>query len=88
VQACPVEAISRDPQSGLVAITSSKCTGCGQCLGACPWRAPVFTSSAGIAKICDLCQDDPLCVKFCQPGALRNAEKTSTLRFPSKGGKE
>ncbi len=71
---CPVEAISKDPQSGLVAIDSSACTGCGQCVEACPWHVPVLTADSGTAKICDLCKGDPLCVKFCQPGALGIAE--------------
>jgi anaerobic carbon-monoxide dehydrogenase iron sulfur subunit len=72
--ACPEEAIARDPESGLVSISPSKCTGCGLCVEACPWHAPAVSSTEGIAKICDLCQGDPLCVKFCQPGALALAK--------------
>jgi anaerobic carbon-monoxide dehydrogenase iron sulfur subunit len=78
IRACPVGAISRDHQSGLMTISASECTGCGQCVDACPWQAPVLTSRADIAKICDLCKGDPLCVKFCQPGALRMAEKKTS----------
>ena len=69
--ACPVEAIGKDSQSGIVTIDPQKCTGCGQCVDACPWQAPVLSSNDGFANICDLCKGDPLCVKFCQPGALR-----------------
>ncbi|HSR10963.1 MAG TPA: 4Fe-4S dicluster domain-containing protein [Thermodesulfobacteriota bacterium] len=72
---CPGEAISKDPRSGVVAIDASACTGCGKCVEACPWQAPVLTTDSGLAKICDLCKGDPLCVKFCQPGALRIEEK-------------
>jgi anaerobic carbon-monoxide dehydrogenase iron sulfur subunit len=68
--ACPVAAIGKDPRSGEVRIDPQKCTGCGECVASCPWQAPVLDPHDGIAKICDLCQGDPLCVKFCQPGAL------------------
>ena len=78
IQACPVEAISKDPESGLVSIASSKCTSCGQCVKVCPWQAPVLASEDGIAKICDRCEGDPLCVKFCQPRALRFAKGTNS----------
>jgi Fe-S-cluster-containing dehydrogenase component len=54
----------------MVRIDPGKCTGCGECVGACPYAAPRVNSDEGVAKICDLCQGDPLCIKFCQPGAL------------------
>ena len=78
IRECPVEAISKNPQSGLVAIDSSTCTGCGQCVAVCPWNAPVLTLNAGTANLCDLCNGNPLCVKFCQPGALTVAEEKTS----------
>ncbi|MEM3628093.1 MAG: 4Fe-4S dicluster domain-containing protein [Candidatus Bathyarchaeia archaeon] len=53
VQACPVNAISRDT-IGIVHIDASKCTGCRLCFYACPCNAPQFDSS-GKMRICDLC---------------------------------
>lgn len=70
---CPEGAIQRDKDSGRVTIDSQKCTGCGVCVNSCPWAAPVLDEKEGVAKICDLCQGTPLCVTFCNPGALRIA---------------
>lgn len=72
---CPEEAIRRDHSGAIVKIDPEKCTGCGQCLDSCPWGAPILDPSGGIAKICDLCQGKPLCVTFCNPGALTVAKE-------------
>ena len=69
---CPAGAIRR-LESGRVAIDPQSCTGCGLCIQSCPWSVPVMGEEK-IAEICDLCQGDPSCVQFCQPGALRREE--------------
>jgi Fe-S-cluster-containing dehydrogenase component len=67
---CPASAIERDDQTGYVHINTEKCTGCGICTDTdvCRWSAPKVISS--IARICDGCNGDPLCIRFCNPGAL------------------
>jgi len=67
---CPTDAIERDDASGIVRIDSEKCTGCAICMDACPWAIPRINSEENMASICNLCNGDPLCVKFCSPGAL------------------
>jgi Fe-S-cluster-containing dehydrogenase component len=67
---CPVSAIKRDEDKGLVIIDSENCTGCGECLEACPWHVPNFKVRQDIATICNLCLGNPLCVQYCSPGAL------------------
>lgn len=67
---CPTDAIKRDSKTGLVTLDKQLCNGCGSCLDLCPWSAPIIDDVEGVAKICDFCQGDPLCVKFCSPGAL------------------
>jgi len=67
---CPTDAIKRDTNSGLVVIDRDLCTACGSCVNLCPWSAPILDEEEGIAKICNLCQGDPLCVQFCATGAL------------------
>jgi len=69
---CPEGAIQRDHRAGIVKIDPEKCTGCGLCINSCPWGVPILDQSKGVAKICDLCQGNPLCVIFCNPGALSN----------------
>ncbi len=68
---CPTGAISKDKASGIVSIDHENCTACDICVEACPWSVPTVYPDEGYAKVCDLCQGDPLCVKFCCPGALR-----------------
>jgi len=65
---CPSRAISRNPETGVVKVTKSKCTGCKMCLGACPFGAMGFVDSVAIK--CDLCGGKPSCVEFCQAKAL------------------
>jgi carbon-monoxide dehydrogenase iron sulfur subunit len=67
---CPTNAIERDNESGIVSIDKRKCTGCGKCVDLCPWSIPNMGLGDGIARICNLCRGDPLCVKFCSTGAL------------------
>lgn len=68
---CPVEAISRDPEGGVVSVDAENCTGCGDCVVACPFDAMKLHPDTGKAINCDLCGGDPLCVAYCRPGALR-----------------
>lgn len=67
---CPTNAISLNNRTGVVIIDKEKCNGCGLCLNLCPWSVPIIDYEEGVAKICDLCKGDPLCVKFCSPEAL------------------
>jgi Fe-S-cluster-containing dehydrogenase component len=70
-EACPEQAITKDKNSGIVAIDRTKCTGCGLCVTVCPWKVPNVYAEEGYAALCDLCKGDPSCVKFCGPGALQ-----------------
>ncbi len=69
--ACPVEAISKDPKTGLVLINSMKCIGCKSCILACPQKVIWFDEKGHVARKCDFCDGDPLCAKYCSPGALK-----------------
>jgi len=71
---CPVDAISKDKISGVVLIDKDKCTGCGNCIKACPDEM-IHLDENGKADKCDLCEGNPLCVQFCIPGALKLVEK-------------
>ncbi len=77
---CPVGAISKREENGLVVIDREKCLGrnsCVRCLKACPYQAPQFgdEKNAKMQK-CDLCADrwkegkKPVCVGSCPTRAL------------------
>ena len=70
VQLCPVGAIARDEEIGLVSIDIAKCMGCGLCTG-CPLGGILMDEESGLARNCDLCGGSPACVEFCPPGALQ-----------------
>ncbi|MCP4686833.1 MAG: 4Fe-4S dicluster domain-containing protein [Desulfobacterales bacterium] len=79
--ACPKEAIYREDELGSVAIDLGKCVGCTSCVFACPYGAMGFDQDRGRARKCDLCEGDPVCVRFCEPGAL-NFKDASTVQYP------
>ena len=68
VEACPIEALSIDSKTGAVLVHKEECTGCGQCVEACPGRVPHIHPKENFILICDLCDGDPQCVKVCQEG--------------------
>ena len=80
--ACLEEAISQDPASGVVSVDDTKCSGCGDCMEACPYGAIALHPDTGIAVKCDLCGGNPECVVHCPFGAVLFAEpvEMNTLR--------
>jgi len=74
VEVCPSQAIARD-ELGFVALDREECTGCGECIDACPFEAVVLQPD-GIASKCDGCADEaaegrePTCVRACPMRAL------------------
>ena len=80
ISACPVNAISKREQDGIVVVNSEACLGreyCQMCLEACPYDAPQFGAEEN-AKMqkCDLCIErwvegkKPICVDACPMRAL------------------
>ncbi|MBO3797621.1 MAG: 4Fe-4S dicluster domain-containing protein [Candidatus Brockarchaeota archaeon] len=68
VKACPAGALSVNSGTGAVEVDSSKCTGCGLCVDACPGRVPHLHPGRNNIVICNLCKGDPACVKECVKG--------------------
>lgn len=81
IPVCPVNAITKRKEDGIVIVDSEKCVGneeCdSKCLKACPYDAPQFGPAKG-AKMrkCNFCLDRylenkiPVCVETCRPRAL------------------
>jgi len=74
MHSCPFDAISKSEKSGVVLIDKETCTGCGNCITACPDNMIRF-DNGGKADKCDLCEGEPLCVKYCVPKALKLVKK-------------
>ena len=72
---CPVQAITKRAEDGIVVVDQTKCIGCKSCLAACPFGVPQFGASGKMQK-CNLCLDRvkagklPECASSCVAGAL------------------
>jgi Fe-S-cluster-containing dehydrogenase component len=77
MKVCPVKAIWRRDEDGVVLIDQEKCVGCQQCAMFCPYGAPQFNLRTRKMDKCTMCFDrleqglDPACVTLCPTGALR-----------------
>ncbi len=77
VPACPVEAITKREEDGVVLVDKDLCNGCKLCRKACPYNVPQFEKKkkARMQK-CDFCSDrlaknkNPICVDACIMRAL------------------
>jgi carbon-monoxide dehydrogenase iron sulfur subunit len=68
--ACPMDALSKDEELGLVRLDYDLCVGCEECVTACPFGGMRVDAVTDTVVKCDLCDGDPQCVRFCFPGAL------------------
>ncbi|MHB1651496.1 MAG: TIGR04076 family protein [Desulfitobacteriaceae bacterium] len=83
VEACPAEALSRDPNTKAILLNKDLCTGCKACSKACSFSAIYFSPDLHHPLFCDLCQGDPQCVERCATGALTFGRAGEV---PLKGG--
>lgn len=68
---CPVQAISRNTDTGAMVVDDGLCVGCRMCIVACPFGAISLDRDRRLVIKCDLCSGaEPWCVRFCEPGAL------------------
>ncbi|MEM1538025.1 MAG: 4Fe-4S dicluster domain-containing protein [Candidatus Nezhaarchaeales archaeon] len=73
---CPMKATRRDPSTGAMIIDYDKCIGCRMCVMACPIGGAMVDPKTRKVVKCDLCNGDPVCVKFCETKALQFLEAT------------
>ena len=89
-EACPVEAISKRPEDGIVVVDREACIGCGACFEACPFEVPQYGADEKMQK-CDMCvgkqstgSEDPPCVATCPTGALTIVEVDSQKQIAAE----
>jgi anaerobic dimethyl sulfoxide reductase subunit B (iron-sulfur subunit) len=80
IASCPVDAIYKRAEDGVVFIDKSQCIGCGTCATACPYKAPRLLETEGIYGKCDFCRDyldeggSPACVDACLMRCLEHGD--------------
>lgn len=74
--ACPVNAYTKDPVTGIVKHLDDQCFGCQYCTLACPYDVPQYHRQKGIVRKCDMCAgrlaigEAPACVQSCPHEAI------------------
>jgi Fe-S-cluster-containing hydrogenase component 2 len=74
MQACPVNAIDVDQQTGAKIVIDEVCVGCKLCVIACPFGTIFYDKQTDRAAKCDLCAGDPACAHACPTDAITIAE--------------
>ncbi len=73
VIACTRDALTQDPETGIISVNADRCDGCAWCIEACDFGAISINPATKMAEICDQCQDKedgPQCVIWCPKDAL------------------
>ena len=87
LRACPVnpKAIEKDPETGVVRVMENRCTGCGECVIACPYGAMGYDAEDHHSVKCDLCHDRrqkdliPACSSVCPGYAISFGDRNDHL---------
>jgi Fe-S-cluster-containing dehydrogenase component len=74
---CPVNAISRNTETGAMTVSYDKCIGCRMCITGCPFGAMKYDNVRKQVIKCELCEGDPQCVRLCPTGALQFLPKSA-----------
>ena len=91
MEACPVEGAIYRREDGLVIIDPVKCTGCKNCVDACPYGAIYFNEDLNIAQKCTGCAHlldsgwkEPRCVDACPTLAFKFMEESEAKELIRK----
>ena len=93
VSVCPVSAMTRDPETGIVDYNKNTCIGCRYCQVACAFNIPKFQWDKANPQIvkCDLCKSTNLktkgvtaCAEVCPTGAILFGKRKDLLAEANK----
>jgi carbon-monoxide dehydrogenase iron sulfur subunit len=70
MQACPVDAITKNAETGAMEVHETICVGCKVCTIACPFGTINYNAATGKVIKCDLCGGDPACASACPTDAI------------------
>ncbi len=92
VTACPVDAMKKDPETGIVYWTDT-CCGCRYCMISCPFDVPKFEMDRPFPLLtkCDMCRDtnlktkkQPACTEACPNEAVIYGKRKDLLEIAKK----
>lgn len=78
MQACPVDAIKMNFQTGAMEVSDQVCVGCKVCTIACPFGTVNYNRDTGKVIKCDLCGGDPACATACPTQAITYVDSDAT----------
>ena len=78
LQACPVDAIVINADTGSKDVIEDRCVGCKVCTIACPFGTVNYNQDSGKVIKCDLCGGDPACASACPTAAITYIDADST----------
>jgi formate dehydrogenase iron-sulfur subunit len=74
---CPVDAYTKDANTGIVRHSADACIGCQYCTWQCSYGVPQYNPQRGVVGKCDMCHgrleqgQAPACVSACPEGAIQ-----------------